>query len=166
MVVSLTYKTLLRQVLFPVYALPNEDYYVRDGLLFLDELVVDDRNQPGDTLGKRRLQTPHKLKKLSKAYSEYFDLLKENPPIMIDSRGKIFSYKKTEWHTVRSVKIKRKELKNTHTRIWCEKINFPFLINQPYHGKMWASVLYLRGNKPWILYDLTEERQEDSKRKI
>ena len=165
MVASLTYKQVLKNILFTVYALPSEDFYIRDGLLLLDELVVDDRNQSGDTLGRRRLQTPHKLKKLNKAYLEYFDILKENPPIMIDSWGKIFSYQKTEWHTVKSVSIKRREARDTHTRLWCKHVNFPFIINQPHYSKNWASVLYLN-KKPWLLYDLSEERQEDSRRKI
>ena len=111
MVASLTYKQVLKYIRFPVYALPSEDFYVRDDLLLLNELVVDDRNQTGDTLGVRRLQTPHKLKKLNKAYEEYFDILSENPPAMVDSKGKIFSYEKTEWHTVKSVRIKRREIK-------------------------------------------------------
>lgn len=165
MVASLTYKQVLKYVRFPVYALPSEDFYVRDGLLLLNELVVDDRNQAGDTLGVRRLQTPHKLKKLNKAYEEYFDILKENPPVMVDSNGKIFSYEKTEWHTVKSVRIKRREARDTHTRLWCSGVNFPFIINQPHYSKEWASVLYLN-KKPWLLYDLSEERQEDSRRKI
>ena len=50
----------------------SDNFYVRDGLVLLNEKVIDDRNQSGDTLGKRRLQTPHKLVRLSKAYEEFF----------------------------------------------------------------------------------------------
>jgi len=73
--------------------------------------------------------------------------------------------KKTEWHTVKSVRIKRREARDTHTRLWCSGVNFPFIINKPHYSKEWASVLYLN-KKPWLLYDLSEERQEDSRRKI
>lgn len=165
MVVSLTYKQILRSVLFPVYRLQSEDFYYRDGLLLLDELVIDDRNQPGKTLGMRRLQTPHPLKKISKIYPEFIDIVKDHPKYMIDSNGKIFSYEKTEYHPVKCVKIKKKEIKETHTRLWLEKVNFAFIVDSPPYGKEWAQVLYLE-NRPWLLYDLLEEKQKEVKRKI
>lgn len=165
MVVSLTYKQILRKIRFPVHALPSEDFYVQDGLLFIDDLVVDDRNQPGDTIGKRRLQTQHKLKKLSKTYEEFVDIVKENPGTMIDTNGKVFSYEKTEFHTVKSVRIKKKVLKDTHSVLWLEKVNFGFVVKSPPFGKKWAQVLYL-DSRPWLLLDFSEEKQKDVKRKI
>mgnify|MGYP007048733119 CR=1 FL=1 len=92
MVISLTHKQVLKSVLFPVHTLPREEVYWEDGLLLLDNLVVDDRNQKGDTLGKRRLQSPHKLKKLNKTYEEFLDLVRENPTTLIDSNGLVFSF--------------------------------------------------------------------------
>ena len=77
MIISLTYKQILKTVKFPVYVLPSEEFYLRDGLLILNEQVVDDRNQSGDTLGKRRLQTPHKVKTLNKTYETFLDIVKE-----------------------------------------------------------------------------------------
>ena len=165
MVVSLTYKQVLRIISFPVYALYSDNFYVRDGLVLLNERVIDDRNQSGDTLGKRRLQTPHKLVRLSKAYEEFFDIILENSPRYIDSKGGIFSYDKTEWHTVKSVRVKRREVLETHTRLWCWGINFPFILRKPHQGKGWAEILYLKG-RPWKLYGLSEERQADKRRKI
>lgn len=165
MVVSLTHKQVLKSIVFPVYAVPREDFYWEDGLLLLDNLVIDDQNQVGDTLGKRRLQSPHKLKKLNKTYEEFLDLVRENPSILIDSRGFIFSYLKTKMQNVKSHKIKKKEQKDTHTRIWLHGVNFAFIVSSPPIGKDWAQVLYL--NKwPWLLYDFSEDREKDTKRMI
>jgi len=165
MVISLTHKQVLKSVVFPVHTLPREEVYWEDGLLLLDNLVVDDRNQKGDTLGKRRLQSPHKLKKLNKTYEEFLDLVRENPTTLIDTNGLVFSYRKTKWQTLKSHKIKKKELKDTHTRIWLHGVNFAFIVSSPPVGKDWAQVLYL--NKwPWLLYDFSEDREKDAKRMI
>ena len=48
------------QIKFPVYPLGSSNWDSTDGLVFIDNLILDDRNMTGDTLGKRRLQTPHK----------------------------------------------------------------------------------------------------------
>jgi hypothetical protein len=165
MVRSLIYKQVLRFVKFPVYKLPSEDYYERDGLVFIDDLVVDDRNQNGETLGQRRLQTPHKLKQLNTSYSDYIDLVSENPYILIDNGGNIFHYHKTKFETVRSYKIKKKEPKETHTRIWLRGVNFAFIVPRPPTGKQWAQVLTFN-NRPWLLYSFSEEKLPEFRRKI
>ena len=56
---AITYKDI-RLVTFPVYALPSGNWYGQDGLLFLDDKILDDKNMKGVNLGMRRLQTPHK----------------------------------------------------------------------------------------------------------
>lgn len=165
MVRSLTYKGLFRVVKFPVYKMPTEDFYERDGLLLLDELVVDDTNQSGLTLGQRRLQTPHKLKKLGPAYEEFLDLIDQNPPLLIDDCGTLFSYEKTRFEAVKSYKIKKKESKGTHTRVWLHSVNFPFIVPRPPTGKEWAQVLTLE-NRPWLLYSFSEEKLPEFRRKI
>lgn len=165
MVRSLTYKQILRSVEFPVFKIPSEDFYVRDGLVLINELVVDDRNQDGETLGQRRLQTPHKLKKLNTAYSDFIDLVSENPYILIDSRGNLFHYHKTKFEKVRSYKIKRKEPKDSYTRIWLSGVNFAFIVPRPPTGKQWAQVLTFN-NRPWLLYSFSEEKLPEFNRKI
>jgi hypothetical protein len=165
MVISFNYKQVLKYIVFPVHVVPREDMYIEDGLLMLDNLVIDDRNQLGDTLGKRRLQTPHKLKQLNKTYQEFLDLIVENPPILIDSSGGVFHYEKTEYQPLKSHKIKKKELQGTHTRIWLHGVNFAFLVSTPPIGKSWAQVLYLN-KRPWLIYSFSEDRKKDIKKKI
>ena len=115
MVISLTYKQILRSIKFPVYSLGTENFYLRDGLLLVNDLVVDDRNQPGDTLGKRRLQTPHKKRRLTGVYEEFLDIVKNKTTVLIDNNGVIFSYERTKFQKIKSIRIVRKDLQNTHS---------------------------------------------------
>lgn len=150
---------------FPVYSLGTEDFYIRDGLLLVNDLVIDDRNQPGDTLGKRRLQTPHKKRRLSIVYEEFLDIVKQNPSVLIDNNGDIFSYNKTKFEKVKSIRIVRKDLEDTHSRIWLRGVNFAFIVKQPPLAMNWAQVLHLN-SRPWLLYGLSEDKLKDSNRKI
>ena len=50
----------LDEVRFPVYVVHSEEAIIRDGLLWIDGAVVDDKNVEGETLGERRLRTPMK----------------------------------------------------------------------------------------------------------
>lgn len=161
----LTYREVLKIIKFPVYPFPSEDFYIRDGLILYNELVVDDRNQKGKTLGQRRLQTPHKTKVLRTAYQEFLDLVHQNPPLMIDNRGTIFKYEKTVTTHVRSYLIKKEESQGTHTRLWLHGVNFAFIIPQPATGQLWAQVL-LFDNCPWLLFGLSEDKQKEFSRKI
>lgn len=163
--VIFSYKKLLRRVRFPVYKVPSENYYYRDGILFLNETVLDDRNQPGGSIGVRRLQTPHKLFNLRHCYQEFIDLVDETPNIYIDSKGLVFFYKKTKNQKVISYRIQRREILDTHTRIWVKGINFCFIVNEPNYGKEWVQILHLN-RLPWLLYSLSEDKLEPFNRKI
>lgn len=163
--IILSYKNILRRIVFPVFSIIKDNYYFRDKILFLNGRVIDDRNQPGVSLGIRRMQTPHKLFPLKKSYGEFIDLVRENPPILIDNRGLLFSYTKTETHKVVSYRIKRKEILDTHTRIWIKESNFCFITNHPHYGKDWVQVLHLN-NYPWMLYSFSEDKLASFTRKI
>ena len=47
----------LHLIQFPVYVLHNDEVEERDGLLFCDTQIVDDKNVQGETLGIRRLKS-------------------------------------------------------------------------------------------------------------
>ena len=50
---------------FPLFLLDSSNWELVDGLLLLDGKLLDDKNMPGDTLGLRRMLTPHKEQYLS-----------------------------------------------------------------------------------------------------
>jgi hypothetical protein len=84
---ELTYRSL-KNINFPVFALSSDDVYMQDGLLKWDSFVVDDINQVGDTLGKRRLQTPHALLKLNRCFEDMQAFLTaRGKRVFIDNKG-------------------------------------------------------------------------------
>ena len=48
----ITYKTV-NKLKFPVFLLSSSNWHLADGLLFLDEKLLDDRNMPGDSMDRR-----------------------------------------------------------------------------------------------------------------
>ena len=45
---------------FPLYVVHTDEVIEADGILWIEDQVLDDKNMSGKTLGKRRLQTPMK----------------------------------------------------------------------------------------------------------
>ena len=56
------------KITFPVFLLDSGNWEEYDGLLFLDNMILDDKNQQGKTLGARRVQTPHREFTSTKTY--------------------------------------------------------------------------------------------------
>jgi hypothetical protein len=76
-----------------------------------DRRYLDDKNEPGKTLGQRRLQLAnkgYKLRQLSKAIFTIQDLLKVHKSRYwyIDTAGNLFQYDKQEYYTLTCHKIK------------------------------------------------------------
>ena len=53
MLPSLRFKQVVN-LTYPIFKLNTEEVSYRDGLLFANELVIDDKNQEAPTLGQRR----------------------------------------------------------------------------------------------------------------
>lgn len=152
---------------FPVYSLPSGNWYQVDGLLYLNGELVDDRNMPGKTLGARRLQTPfEELVPLSKCIDSIIGVIKQSSKYYIDTKGTPFAYVKTKFCKVKYHKIRRIDLKDVASVLWLEGINSPFTIPRPPPTECkWAGVLYLDAS-PWLLFDYSDEKLEDARRKI
>ena len=91
----ITYKTISR-VALPAFPLPSSNWEEQDGLLYLDNKLLDDKNMKGKTLGRRRLQTPFKdLFPLKAAVTDTIGLIKHGKSAFIDNDGTPFLYEKT-----------------------------------------------------------------------
>jgi len=161
-----TYKEI-KKIKFPVYILPNSNWEIVDGLLLLDNVVLDDKNMPGATLGIRRLQTPFlELVPLKHSIDSLIGILKQTSKSFIDSNGTPFIYQKTMNSYLKYYKIRKIELKDVASVLWLKDINFPFTIPRPPPAeKTWAGVLHM-GGLPWLLYEYSEERLKDTRRKV
>lgn len=152
-------------IVWPIYRLDDDDWHVSDGLLTYKGGILDDRNMPGNTLGLRRLQTPHlNLYPLKLGKYTIPELLKHK--YYIDSAGKPFIYEKTINTKLKYHLIKKIEKKETVSIAWLAGIGFPIeLRNPPLEQAKYARVLYL-GDIPWLVYAFTISKGKDTTRKI
>ena len=165
---ALTYKQIERNVTFPVFALPSSNWDQRDGLVYLDGRLLDDWNMTGETLGARRIQTPFKdLHPLNISFMDIIGLIKnKTDSAYIDMLGNRFTYHKSEFATVKYHQIKKVDGRETACAIWLKGINFPFKQKRPpLPENSWAGVLYVQ-DLPWIIYEFSSEKKEDTRRKI
>ena len=161
----ITYKKL-KNIRFPVYLLPHENWSFSDGLMFLEGKVVDDRNQGADTIGRRRLFTPHDIFPLKNSVDSIQGLLKQTVKTFIDTSGRPFIYEKTKRCDLKYFNIKKKELRDTYTLLWLHGVNTPFSVPRPPEpGIFFAGVLLLHG-LPWILYEYSEHPKKTTWRRV
>lgn len=162
----ITYSRLAK-VTFPVFRLGSSNWHTQDGLLYLDGLLLDDKNMRGDTLGLRRLQTPFSnLYKLNKSLDSLVGILKQSNNTFIDNAGNPFLYEKTKNCKLIYKKIKKIERKNTAAVLWLDGIGHPMRVPRPPAPEMlWAGVLYLN-DAPWMIYEFSETKCSDTRRKV
>jgi hypothetical protein len=154
---------------FPVYMLPSEDWERSDGLVFMEGLILDDRNMEGETLGIRRLQTPFQksLFQLNKSFPSLVALaLQKSGKCYIDSRGTCFIYEKTVFCDVKYHEISKVTRKEYVSTLTLKGIKSTFQIPRPPpDGTEWAGVLYYHG-LPWKLFDFSKTKKKDIRKKV
>ncbi|RZK39923.1 MAG: hypothetical protein EOO61_06880 [Hymenobacter sp.] len=157
----------MRLLKYPLFPLPNSNWFWQDKVLFLDGQVVDERNMPGKSLGIRRLQCGRRdLLPLKKPVTNLHALLHSKSKTFIDSRGKPFIYDKTMSSKLKCYKINRIDKKDTASLLWVHGVSFPFTIPRPPHNNPgWARILHL-GPSPWMLYDYVLSPTKDTYRRV
>lgn len=151
---------------FPIFALPSDNLEVIDGLLKCDNRIVDDRNQIGETLGIRRLQTPHKLLPLKKCYEDIPGLIRAKNRVFVDNKGYCFIYERTKFCTVTFHKIVKVSRKNIATVLKISGSNFPIIVKRPPPlGMDWVGMLNFNG-LPWVPYEYSENFCTPFRKKI
>ena len=150
-----------------MFQIPTDNWSYSDGLLFIDDLLLDDTNMPGDTLGVRRVQTPFtELVPLRRSLISHVGLLKQTKKNFIDSKGVPFTYEKTKFCKLKYYKIRKVELKEVASLLWVHGIKAPFTIPRPpKEDRSWAVILHM-GDTPWLLYEYSKVKLKDTKRKV
>jgi hypothetical protein len=165
-VANLTYKEV-GLINFPIFPIPSDEITWEDGLVRIEEKVVDDLNMIGNTVGLRRLQTPHKLYKLGKCCESVMDFFHiKGAKAYIDNFGFVFTYERTKYTYVRYKKILKVTQRDLFSIIKAEHINYGVKVPRPPGvGKEWIGILYLSGY-PWVPYEYSETCQKPKLRKI
>ena len=85
----------LSDIRFPVYVVHTDEVATRDGLLWCDGKIVDDKNTSGNSIGERRLKTPQQnLYDLKYQIDTFGDMIKHRGRFYVDTNGKFFIYEK------------------------------------------------------------------------
>ena len=152
---------------FPIFTVHTDNIEVVDGIMWIENQVLDDRNMSGDTLGKRRLQSPMKsIYPLKSMIRDIVGLLKHQGKHYIDSSGYFFTKEKTQTVELKYHKILRVEKKTIASVLWIKECPFPFTLERPLPENMsWAGILY-RDGIPWLFYEASEQKKKDTWRKI
>ena len=163
----LTYRQI-DEIKFPCFRLPHDDWRRQDGLLMLDNKILDDTNIQRETLGARRAATPlqDRLYRLDYTIWDFPTLLKTNRNTFIDYRGLPFIYEKTKYCPLRYHKIKEVIKKGYGSFLVLDNCDKYFHIPRPPEPSIiFAGVLHFMG-MPWRLYNYSEIRNKDTRRKI
>ena len=151
---------------YPVFILNTEELSYRDGLLFANNLVIDDKNQEAPTLGQRRLLTTHKLYPLKRTLVDFSAIIRSGKKWFIDSNGVAFEYEKVKYTAVKAHKILRKIPKGSAPVLVIEKLKFRIAVPRPPPRSFeWALMMYL-DRYPWRIFGYSDEKLPDSRRKI
>lgn len=161
----------MRDVKFPIYPIPSDNWDIIDGLVIVDGAVVDDLNRPGDSIGIRRIQSGRSKKELLRLKNPHFyyaDIIKSKKRHFISSDGEPFTYEKTGYQRIRCHQIKGFDRRGTFTFVWFRGITIPFEISRPPKDSdalLWARVLYY-GDYPWMVFDFQKEKVRDTRIKV
>lgn len=157
----------LHKVVFPVFPIGSSNWSQSDGLLYLDNEILDDKNMAGLTLGARRIQTPfHSLYTLKKCIETPIGVIKQSKSTFIDNNGTPFIYSKTRFLPLRYHKIERIVRKGTASLLWLKGISYPFtVLRPPLLEFSWAGILHFN-SAPWALYEYSEDKKSDTRRKV
>jgi len=157
----------LSDIKFPIYVVHTDEVLHKDGILWCEGQVIDDKNVEGGTIGQRRLQTPMKnLYDLKYKLDEFGDMIKHRGRFYVDSNGKFFVYEKSKTAKLIYHRIIRKEKKDLATLLWVNKVPFPFeLPRPPANTHFYAGVLYI-DSQPSFLYETCETMKKITWRKV
>ena len=165
MIPTITYKQL-HLINFPIFGLYSKDIEVEDGLIYINDKLIDDSNQIGESVGKRRLQTPHKLGKLNRCYEDAAGLISSKHKAYVDSLGYFFSYEKTLYVPIVYYKILEVLQKDTASILKLNGISFPVYVKRPPPvGKSWVGMIYYE-KTPWLPYEYSEYNCAKKRKKI
>jgi hypothetical protein len=163
----------LFDIKFPIYGITNtyKNIWTDLNVLYIETntgtYVLDNKNIVGDTLGERRLKIKNsKLYIPRKVYYNIAQLLKSKHTVFIDKYGILFKYKKTQYVPLKYYKIENIDKAEDGQCI----LAIPKL---PFYHKTTCRIAYsinylglLDTPFGYILYELSEYKKSDSKRKI
>ena len=164
---SLKPSMIYDKIKFPLFTVHTDDIMFIDGILWIENQVLDDTNMSGETLGLRRLQSPMtSIYPLKSMITDVRSYLQHQGKYYIDTTGRFVRKVKTVKAELKYHKIIKIEQKDVVSVLWVKGCNYPFTLQRPLAlSETWVGLLY-RGRMPWLVYDTATEKKKDSWRKI
>ena len=156
----------MQQFNFPIFVIHTDNVEEIDGILWIEDQVLDDKNMSGETLGIRRLQSPMKsIYPLRYMIEDEIGLMKHRGKTFIDNTGEVIYYEKQETVALTYYKIKKVEKKGVAALIWLKDIPYPFAAKRPpKDGYSWVGMIHKSG-LPWKIWEFSETKKKDTWRK-
>lgn len=151
-----------------MYKIPTSAYLSeKDNIVWANDKCLDDRNQPGELLAYRRLVTPHKKYPIKVTRRNIAELLLDVGSCKyIDSKGLVFTYKKTAYYKLITHSIRGVVKKVEYSIIYLNGIPFPFASSSiPPDRCYWARVIHRKGI-PWFIYQFSPKFYEPTIKKL
>lgn len=164
----------ITDIVFPIFKLRGLDHIHTDNNVvyiksYTGTYIIDNKNLLGDSLGKRRLRIPKiDLYPLNVCINNIKGLIQLNVGTQkyIDYNGNIFEYTKKKYYKLIYRPItKYRKVDGVGVVIYVREIITPFTI--PYETDLldkFAGILKL--NTGYMLYEITNERKKDTRRKV
>jgi len=152
---------------FPLFVVHTDEIHLVDGILWIENQVLDDTNMKGKTLGVRRLQSPMKsIYPLKYMLGDIPSYLQHQGKYYIDSLGYFFTKHKKYKSPLKYYKILRVDKHDTISTLWIKDCPYPFTLKRPLpKSHTWVGILH-RDDAPWEIYNVSENKEKDSWRKV
>lgn len=163
----------LHDIQFPLYSITKtytkiwDEYNVKYISTNNGTYVLDNKNLPGDTVGKRRLHIENsKTYKHRLTITSITQLLKTNYDTFMDTNGNIFKYKKTKFVPLKYYKVNNiTKTENNGCIVEFKNINYSIKINcRTAYSIQYIGLLHT--DMGLIPYEYTDIKKSDSRRKI
>ena len=172
---------LLRDILWPIYPLPNKaEFKDYNGLKLIRPLssesflVLDAPKIEESTIGRRRLKfssAPNlenfKLFNLSVPIHRYSDIFFyiDKYKSYVDSSGRVFNYIREKYYPLKYHQIKKFQEVDEGYLVFVRDIHMPFFINrEPLLEETYAGILHI--GRGYVLYSIEATKLADTRRMI
>ena len=131
--------------------------------------MLDNKNIPGDTLGKRRLRIKNDIYKLYRPRKVFYtisQLIKAKDKIFIDSSGIVFKYQKTETVPLKYYPVSDVvQAEDGECIIYIKNSDWSYKTScRDAYGISYVGLLDTKYGH--ILYEFTDDKKKDTRRKI
>ena len=152
---------------FPVNQLSDRKIKEENNILYLGDKILDNKNLPYDTLSERRLRIPKKdLHELLVGFKTIKPMISRTNEYFIDSVGTVFRYIPTQFRKLIYRKITDIIDDPKCYYVFAQGIDVYFKLPLWYNITKHQYVGVIAIGKSLLIYEITDERKKDTRKKV